>query len=72
VLNDVIDDVGGRIIDAARLADLGLFLDPGLVAGREADYFAEELFIHLAEDVRGEDRELVGAVGVVEAFEDVL
>jgi hypothetical protein len=37
------------------------------MAGGKPDDFAEELLVDLAEDVGGQDRELVGAVRVVEA-----
>ena len=60
-LDDVVHDVGGRVVDAAGLLDLGLFLDHGAVAFGEADDLAEELLVDLAEDVGGEDGELVGA-----------
>ena len=66
-LDDVVHDVGGRVVDAAGLLDLGLFLDLGAVAGGEADDLAEELLVHLAEDVGREDGELVGDFGIVEA-----
>ena len=72
VLDDVVDDVGGRVVDAAGFADLGLFLDLGLVAGREPDDLAEELLVDLAEDFGRQDGELVGAFGVVEPADDVL
>ena len=72
LLDDVVDDVGGRVVDAAGLLDLRLVLDHGAVAGGQADDLAEELLVDLAEDVGGQDGELVGAVGVVEAAEDVL
>ena len=55
VLDDVIDDVGGRVVDAAGLADLGLFLDLGLVAGGQADHLAQELLVDLAEDLGRQD-----------------
>ena len=70
--DDVVDDVGRRVVDAAGLLDLGLVLDLGLMAGREADHLAEELLVDLPEDVGRQHRELVGALGVVEALEDVL
>ena len=72
VLDDVVDDVGRRVVDAARLLDLGLVLDHGVVPGREADHLAQKLLVDLAEDVGRQDGELVGALGVVEALEDVL
>ena len=50
VLDDVIDDVGWRVIDAAGLADLGLFLHFGLMARRQANDFAEKLLVNVAEN----------------------
>jgi len=38
----------------------------------QADDLAQKALVHLAEDVGGEHRELVGAVGVVKAAHDVL
>ncbi len=72
LLDDVVHDVGGGVVDAAGLLDFGLFLDLGVVAGGQADDLAEELLVDLAEDVGGQDGELVGAVGIVQAREDVL
>lgn len=40
------------------------------MAGRQADHFAQELFVDLAQDFAGEDREFVGARGVVEVAKD--
>ena len=37
----------------------------------EADDLAEELLVDLAEDVGGQDGELVRAFGIVEAVDDV-
>ena len=71
VLDDVIDDVGGRVEDAAGFFDFGLFFHHGVVPGGQADDFAQELLVDLAEDVGGQHRELVRAVGVVEVAEDV-
>ena len=51
LLDDVVHDVGGRVIDAAGLLDFGLVLDHRAVAFGQADDLAEELLIDLAEDV---------------------
>ena len=59
-LDDVIHDVGGGVVHAARLFDLRFFLDYGAVAFGEADDLAEELLVHLTKDVRRERRENVG------------
>ncbi len=48
VLDDVVHDVGGRVVDPARLLYLGLVLDLGLMAGREADDLAQKLLVDLA------------------------
>ena len=72
MLDNVIHDVGGRVIDAACLFDLRLFLDFGPGTGRQADDLAQELLVHLAQDVGWQHRELVGALGVVEAGQDGL
>src|SRR6266511_5195814 len=36
------------------------------------DHLPEELFVHLTEDVRGQDSKLVRTIGVVEPSDDVL
>ena len=70
-LDDVLDDVGGGVIDPAGLLHLGLVLDHGVVPGGQADDLAQELLVDLAEDIGGHHGELVGAVGVVQVGEDV-
>ena len=42
------------------------------MARRELDNLAQELLVHLAEDVSREDREFVGALGVVKTPENAL
>jgi hypothetical protein len=46
VLDDVIHDVGGSIIDAARFADFWFFLDLRLVSICEANGLAEKSFVN--------------------------
>ena len=73
VLDDVIDDVGRRVVDAAGLADLGLFLDLGLVAGRQPDHLAQEPLVDGSQDFDGQDAEVIGrTVGEVQALQDRL
>jgi len=72
LLDDVVHDVGGRVINPARLLDLGLLLDFGPVARRQPNYLPQELFVHLAQDVGRKNGELVRAVGVVQVLEYVL
>ena len=72
VLDDVVHDVRRGVVDPACLAHLGLCLDHRAVARGEPDDLAQELLVHLAQDVGGQDGELVRAVRVVEAAEDVL
>ena len=71
ILDDVIDDVLRRVIDAAGFSDLGLFLHLRLMPCCEPNDLAEELLVHLAEDVGGEDGEFVRAFGIVEPVDDV-
>ena len=73
VLDDVIDDVGRRVVDAAGLADFGLLLDLGLVAGRQPDHLAQEPLIDGPQDFDGQDAEVIGrTVGEVQALQDRL
>ena len=59
VLDDVVDDVGGGVVDAACFFDFGFFFDDDGAAFGDDD-LSEELFVDLAEDVGGEDGEFVG------------
>ena len=68
--DDVIHDVGGRVIDATGFLHLRLVIHHGAVAVGEADDFAEELLIDLAEHVGGENGEFVGTVGKIEIAQD--
>ena len=72
MLDDVLDDVGRRVVNAAGLLDLGFLLDLRVVALGEPDDLAEKLFVDAAEDVGAEHRELVGAVGIVKILENFL
>ena len=73
LLDDVIDDVGRRVVDAAGLADLGLLLNLGLVAGRQPDHLAQEPLVDGSQDFDGQDAEVIGrAVGEVQALQDRL
>ena len=61
VLNDVVDDVAGRVIDAAGFAHFRLFFDRdgGLdIIAAHFDDLAQEALVDLAEDVGADDREL--------------
>ena len=66
VLDDVLDDIGRRVIDTARFLDLRLLLHLRLMPGREPDDLPQKLFIDLAENFRGEHGKLVGTLGIVE------
>jgi hypothetical protein len=70
VLDDVLDDVGGGVVNAAGFFDFGFFFDDGVMALGEANDFAEELFVNLAEDIGRKSGEDVWALGIVEALED--
>ena len=61
VLDDVADDVLGRVIDAAGLADFGFVLDADPFVGGDDD-LAEEAFVDGAEDVDGDGVEVVGRI----------
>ena len=70
VVDDVIDDVAGGVVDAAGFANFGLFFDLGNAFGRQADDLAQELLVDLPEDL---DRNFLKDIraGVVEAFDDL-
>lgn len=70
VVDDVVNDVAGGVVDAAGFADFGLFFDLGDAFGREEDDLAQELLVDLPEDL---DRDLLKDIraGVVEAFDDL-
>ena len=70
VLDDVADDVFGRVIDATGLADFGFLFDFDAFIGGDDD-LAEEAFIDRAEDVDRDGVEVVGRVDVGETFADV-
>lgn len=72
LLHDVFDDVGRRVVDTASLFDLRLLFDLSLVGRGKPDHLPKKLPIDLAENFRGEDRELIRAVGVVEPSNNVL
>ena len=48
ILDDVIDDVSGCVINAARFLDLWFVFDLGLMAFGEPDDLAEKLLIDLS------------------------
>ena len=48
----VLDDVLGRVMDAAGFPDFGFLFDLGLMASCEPNDLAEELFVDWAEVVR--------------------
>jgi len=72
VLDDVVHDVGRRVIDAAGLADLRLLFDLGVMAGGEADHLSQELLVDVPEDIQPQDRKFVGAFRIIEVIEDLL
>ena len=72
VLDDVIDDEGGRVKHPAGLLHLGLLFDHGMVAAGQADDLAQELLVDLPEDIGGQHRELVRAFGIIQVAEDIL
>ena len=65
ILDNVIDDVCGSIVNPAGLAHFRLFLDLGLVPGSQADDLAQELLVDLSEDVRQNISEHIRAFRVI-------
>ena len=72
MLDDVLDDVGGCVIDTAGFLHFRLLFHLRLMPSREPNDFAEKLLIDLAENFRGKDGELVGALGIVEPAQNIL
>jgi len=48
ILHNVLDDVGRRVLDPARLLHLRLVLDHGIVAFIQPDDLAQKLLVNLA------------------------
>ena len=71
MLDDVLDDIGGRVIDAAGFLDLRLLFHLRLMPSREPDDLSEELLIDLSENFRGEHGKLIGALGIIEPAKNV-
>ena len=69
LLDDVIHDIARGVIDTARLAHLGLFFEGDALALRTDD-FAEEAFVHTAEDFDGDEIEEVGRFVVAEIADE--
>ena len=74
VLDDVVDDIARRVIDAAGFAHFGFFFDrddwSSIAIAAHFDDLAEEALVDLAEDVGADDRELVAAFGRIEIVDD--
>jgi len=68
VLNNIVHDVARRVVNPARLADLGFFLDFRLMPAGEADDLAQKFFIDLAQNIGRENGKFVGAVRVIVGF----
>ena len=66
LLDNVVHDVGGSVINAAGLLDFRLVVHHGAVAFREPDDLAQELLIDLAENVGGKDGKLIRAFGIIQ------
>ena len=65
ILDDVIHDIGGGVVDAASLAHFRLLLHLGLVTGGQADDFSKETLVDLPEDIGGDFLENIGT-GIVQ------
>src|SRR5450830_456754 len=72
MVHDVLHDIPWGVVDAAGFLDFGLFLHLDAVLGGEADGLAQKLLIDVAQDGDVQHRELVGALRVVDAADDVL
>src|SRR5947209_3395287 len=69
--DDVVHDVGGRVIDATGFLDFRLFPNNGAMAFGQPDDFAKKLFIDLAENLCRQRREYVRRFGIVKALQNV-
>jgi len=65
MLDDVVHDVLRSVVNTTGLLHLRLVFDLCLVASCEPDYLPQELLVDLAENNRGDDRKLVGALGII-------
>ena len=72
VLDDVIDDVGGRVINAARFLDFGFVFDSRLMPFGKTNDFAEKLFVNLTENIGWQNGKFVRAIGIVQTSDDSL
>ena len=66
VFDDVVDDISGRVVDAAGFADFGLLFNSDAPFRRPRcglDDFAQEAFVDLPEDIGGMTENLIGALG---------
>lgn len=59
ILNDIIHYIGRRVIDSACLSHLRFFFNLGLMAFGQPDDLAQEPFINCAQDLDGENPEVV-------------
>jgi hypothetical protein len=59
VLDDVIDNVSGRVIYAACFLNFRFVFDFGAMAFGQANNLAEKLFVNLAENVGWQNRKFV-------------
>src|SRR5438105_4703348 len=70
VLDDVIDDVAGRVVVAAGLLHLGLVFDFGLMLLGQANHLAEELLVDLTENLGRKHGKRIRADRVVKIVND--
>ena len=71
VLDDIVHDVGRRVIDSAGLSHLRLFFDLGLMALGQPDDLAQEPLINRAQDLDGQHAEVIGRPEFeIEALQD--
>src|SRR6266550_5451043 len=67
-----IDNVSGRVIDAARFLNLRFVFDFGAMAFGKSNDFAQKLFVNLPENICGQDGKFVRTFWIVEPPDDFL
>ena len=72
VFDDVINNISGRVKNAACFFNFGLvFHDGAMIAGKPDD-LAQKLFVNLPQNIGGQNGKLVGRIGIVKCLENIL
>ena len=75
IFDDVVNNIGGRVINAAGFAHFGFFFDHDPRFARGAahfDDFAEKSFVDLPKNIGGDDRKFVTALRRIQREDDFL